>query len=274
MRATDKGEGMGNGTAAEASSALASGLLNGRTALVTGAARGIGLAIARAFAAHGAQVAISDVRREGVEAAAQSLHGEVLPLSFDVTDEAATEAAMGEIVGRFGKLDIVVPNAGILHLESAETLPAERFRAVLEVNLTGAFLTARHAARRMGEGGRIVFNASLFGLRGGTQNAAYAASKFGVVGLMQSMAADLAPKRIAVNAVAPGQIATEMLDQLVADRLAMGLEDPKKRLLARIPSGRLGTPEELAGTFVYLASPLSAYVTGQTICVDGGWQVG
>jgi NAD(P)-dependent dehydrogenase (short-subunit alcohol dehydrogenase family) len=122
--------------------------------------------------------------------------------------------------------------------------------------------------------GRIILTSSLFGLRGGTQNAAYSASKFGMIGLMQSMAADLAPRGILVNAVAPGQIATEMLDKLVTDRLQMGLPDPRERLCARIPLGRLGTPDELAGTYVWLASHLSAYVTGQTIIVDGGWQVG
>ena len=247
-------------------------LLEGRRALVTGAARGIGLAVARAFVAHGARVAISDMAGAALDEAAAAI--DALAVPFDVTDEAATEAALDRIVSELGGLDVVVPNAGILHLEDAVTLPSDRFRAVLDVNLTGAFLSARAAARRMGEGGRIVFNASLFGLRGGTQNAAYSASKFGMVGLMQSMAADLAPRGIAVNAVAPGQIQTEMIDKLVADRLAMGEPDPRERLVARIPVRRLGTPDELAGTFVFLASPLSAYVTGQTIAVDGGWQVG
>jgi len=150
----------------------------------------------------------------------------------------------------------------------------KKFEQVNLVNLTGAFLTAKAAAAKMCNGGSIIFTSSLFGVRGGAQNAAYSASKFGVIGLMQSMAADLAPKGIRVNAVAPGQIQTEMIDELVDTRKQMGLPDPRNDLLARIPQGRLGDPMELAGAYVFLASNLSRYVTGQTLVVDGGWQVG
>ena len=249
------------------------GLLQGKTALITGAARGIGLAVGQAFAAEGARVILADMDRDTIEAAARGGPG-ARGMALDVTDEAATEAVLDQLATDGWAPDVVVPNAGILHLEDVATLPADRFRAVVEVNLTGAFLTARAAARRMAADGRIILTSSLFGLRGGAQNAAYSASKFGMVGLMQSMAADLAPRGILVNAVAPGQIATEMMEKLVTDRLAMGLPDPRERLRTRIPLGRLGTPGELAGTYVWLASPLSGYVTGQTIVVDGGWQVG
>ncbi len=170
----------------------------------------------------------------------------------------------------------MVPNAGVLILKHAVDTDLAEWRRVLDVNLTGAFLTARAFARRMsarGEGGRIILTSSLFGLRSGAQNAAYSASKFGMLGLMEAMAADLAPRGILVNAVAPGQIQTEMMDKLVADRLAMGMADPRDRLLSRIPLGRMGTPEEVAHAYVWLASPLATYVTGQTIVVDGGWQV-
>lgn len=248
-------------------------LLEGRTALVTGAARGIGRAVAQALARHGARVVLADLDEAATRAAADAIPG-AEAIALDVTDEAATEAALDALAARGLAPDVAVPNAGILHLETALDLPAERFRAVLEVNVTGAFLTARAAARRMGRGGRIVFTTSLFGVRGGAQNAAYSASKFGMTGLMQSMAADLAPRGIAVNAVAPGQIETEMMERLVETRLAQGLPDPRERLLARIPWGRMGTPEELAGAYVWLASPLAGYVTGQTVVVDGGWQVG
>ncbi|HVG46813.1 MAG TPA: SDR family NAD(P)-dependent oxidoreductase [Rubellimicrobium sp.] len=247
-------------------------LLHGKIALITGAARGIGLAVGRAMAEHGARVVLADLDLTTTEASARAFGAKAIAL--DVADETSTEAAFQRIAEEGWTPDIVVPNAGILHLESVDTMPADRFRAVLEVNLTGAFLTARAAARRMSAGGRIILTSSLFGLRGGAQNAAYSASKFGMVGLMQSMAADLASKGILVNAVAPGQIQTEMMDKLVADRLAMGLPDPRERLLSRIPLARMGTPEELAGTYVWLASPLASYVTGQTIVVDGGWQVG
>lgn len=249
------------------------GLLEGRCALVTGAARGIGRAVAAALAAHGARVVLADLDGAATRAAAEAIPG-AEGIALDVACEAATEAALDALAARGVVPDVAVPNAGILHLETAVDLPAERFRAVLEVNLTGAFLTARAAARRMGPGGRIVFTTSLFGVRGGAQNAAYAASKFGMTGLMESMAADLAPRGITVNAVAPGQIETEMMERLVETRLAGGLPDPRERLLARIPLGRLGRPEEVAGAYVWLASDLASYVTGQTVVVDGGWQVG
>lgn len=247
-------------------------LLHGKTALVTGAARGIGLAVAAAFTRHGARVVLADLDAAQTEAAAAPLEN-ARGVALDVTDEAATEALFDRLATDGWTPDVVVPNAGILHLEPIDTFPADRFRAVVEVNLTGAFLTARAAARRLPRDGRLILTSSLFGLRSGAQNSAYAASKFGMIGLMQSMAADLAPRGILVNAVAPGQIATEMIDKLVADRLAMGMPDPRERLLARIPLARLGTPEEVANAYVFLASPLASYVTGQTVVVDGGWQV-
>lgn len=248
-------------------------LLRGKHALVTGAARGIGLAIATAMARHGARVSLADLNPAATEAAAAGVPG-ARAFRLDVTDEDETEALFDRLSAEGAAPDVVVPNAGILHLQPAPELPVDKFRAVMEVNLTGAFLTARAAARRMEKDGRIIFTSSLFGRRGGAQNAAYSASKFGMVGLAESMAADLAPRGVLVNAVAPGQIHTEMLDQLVTDRIAMGQPDPRERLLARIPLGRLGMPDEVAGAYVWLASPLASYVTGQTIVVDGGWQVG
>jgi NAD(P)-dependent dehydrogenase (short-subunit alcohol dehydrogenase family) len=248
-------------------------LLQGKTALITGAARGIGLAIGRAYADHGARVILADLDEAQTRAAAAGFPA-ARGIGLNVTDETATEAAFDRLAAEGWSPDIVVPNAGILHLEPVDSFPADRFRSVIEVNLTGAFLTARAAARRMQADGRIILTSSLFGIRGGAQNAAYASSKFGMVGLAQSMAADLAPRGILVNAVAPGQIQTEMMDKLVADRLAMGMADPRDRLLNRIPLGRLGRPEEVTGAYVWLASSLATYVTGQTIVVDGGWQVG
>jgi len=244
-------------------------LLTGRTALITGAARGIGRAVAEAMAHHGARVILADLIAPDVA----GIPG-AETMALDVTDEAATELAFGALQDRGLLPDVVVPNAGILHLAPTTAMPLEHFTAVVSVNLTGAFLTARAAATRMSGGGRIIFTASLFGLRGGAGNVAYSASKFGMVGMMQSMAADLAERDIAVNAVGPGQIMTEMIEKLVENRLAEGLPDPRERLRARIPMGRLGTPQELAGTYVWLASDLARYVTGQTIVVDGGWQVG
>lgn len=264
------------------------GLLHGKAALVTGAAGGIGLAVAEAYAAHGAQVLLADVQAGPTKEAAAALcarrPGAAAALTLDVTDEAATHAAVAECVSRFGRLDIAVANAGILALRPATELTLADWNRVLAVNLTGAFLTARTAAAQMLRqgsqgrgGGRILFTSSLFGLRGGVENAAYSASKFGMIGLMQCMAAELAPAGILVNAVCPGQMDTAMIRQLFVERAALrGVPEAEVRgaLERRIPVGHLGPMEDLAGTYVYLASDLSRYVTGQSIAVDGGWQVG
>ncbi|MBH0239109.1 SDR family NAD(P)-dependent oxidoreductase [Methylobrevis albus] len=256
------------------------GLLDGKVALVTGAAQGIGLAVARAYVAEGAAVALADVQAGAVESAAAEIGGKVLPLVLDVTDAGATAAAVETVEAYLGPLDIVVPNAGILLLKHAVEMEAAEFRRVLDVNLTGAFITARAGAQRMlahGRGGRIVFTSSLFGLRGGRENAAYSASKFGMIGVMQSMAAELAGAGILVNAVCPGQMDTAMIRQLFRDRAALrGVAEAEVRgaLESRIPVGHLGPLEHLAGTYVYLASGLARYVTGQSITVDGGWQIG
>jgi galactitol 2-dehydrogenase len=259
-------------------------LLEGRVALVTGAAQGIGRAVALAYAREGAAVAMADVAGPAVEAAASEVAaatgGRTLGLALDVTDAAATEAAVERVAAGLGEVDVAVANAGILALHHAVETPLATWSRVLEVNLTGAFLTATACARRMlarGGGGRIVFTSSLFGLRGGRENAAYSASKFGVVGLMQCMAAELAPRGILVNAVCPGQMDTEMLRGLFRDRAARRGVDEARLLAdfgARIPVGRLGGMDELAGTYVWLASDLGRYVTGQAVTVDGGWQVG
>ncbi|WP_375425005.1 SDR family NAD(P)-dependent oxidoreductase [uncultured Friedmanniella sp.] len=259
-------------------------LLEGRVAVVTGAGRGIGRAIAAALAAHGAQVALADVDLVGVSAAAEDI-GETtgtaaLALELDVTRPDSVRAGADLVESTFGVADVVVANAGILVFKPAlEITPAE-FARCLEVNLTGAFTTVREFAGRLvaaGRPGSVVLTSSLFGVRGGAGNAAYAASKFGMVGLAESMAADLAPAGIRVNAVCPGQIDSEMLQQLFRDRAEQDGTEPTEeqaRFEQRIPWGRLGTGADVADAFVYLASDLSRYVTGQKLVVDGGWSVG
>lgn len=255
-------------------------LLDGKVAFITGGAQGIGLAVARAMAAEGARVCVADVQAARTEAAAAALGDAALGLALDVTDEAATERAADAVASRFGRIDIAVPNAGILLLKHGVDMTTDEFRRVIDVNLTGAYITTRVVARRMmadDKGGRIIMTSSLFGLRGGRENVAYSASKFGMIGMMQSFAAELAPHGVLVNCVCPGQMDTDMIRQLFRDRAALrgvSAAEVEGALTSRIPVGHLGPMDHLAGTYVYLASGLSRYVTGQSIVVDGGWQVG
>ena len=259
---------------------MQSNLLDGKVALITGGAQGIGLAVARAFVEQGARVALADIQDEAVAATAEEFGANGLAVTLDVRDEAQQDAAVEATLARFGRLDCAVANAGILLLKHAIDMSADEWRQVLDGNLTGAFLTARAAATRLvtqGEGGRIILTSSLFGLRGGAENAAYSASKFGMIGLAQCLAAELAPHGILVNSVCPGQMDTDMIHQLFRERAALrGVDESEVRaaLENRIPVGHLGPLDQLAGTYVYLASDLSRYVTGQAITINGGWQVG
>lgn len=258
-------------------------MLSDKVALVTGAADGIGLAVATRFASQGAAVVLVDVREDVLHAAAERLSDDgarVTAVVADVTDDADSDAMTAACIDRFGQLDIAVANAGILRLAPILDLMPDDFRAVIDVNLTGAFLTVRSAAQTMrdaGRGGRIIVSSSLFGLRGGRTNAAYAASKFGVLGLVESAAADLAADGILVNAVCPGQIDTTMLRATLEQRAAARGVSPDvvmAEFTERIPFGRPGSTSEVADVFVYLASDLSRYVTGREHVVDGGWLVG
>ena len=259
-------------------------LLQGRSAFITGGASGIGLAIAKAFLLQGAKVTIADVAQRALEAAFVDLDGaapgRIRSVRLDVTDPLATEVAAKAAAEAQGPVDLVVPNAGILVLKHAIDLDLDTWRRVIDINLTGAFITATVLARQMkaqATQGRIILTSSLFGLRGGVENAAYSASKFGMIGLMQCLAAELAPSGILVNCVCPGQIQTPMMDALFDDRAALQGTDARVLRAAferRIPLGRLGSREEVADTYIYLASDFSRYVTGQSLVVDGGWQVG
>lgn len=261
---------------------MAAGLLAGRVAVVTGGARGIGLAVARRYALQGASVVVADLDEAAADAAAASLSGsgEALGLPVDVTDLASVEALAARTVEVFGGVDCVVANAGILVLRPVLDLEPAQWRRVLEVNLTGAFLTCKVFGRLLVDqrrGGRIVLTSSLFGVRGGAENGAYSASKFGMLGLMESLAAELAPANVLVNAVCPGQVRTAMMDLMVTEQAARTGTAPgtvEQHLTARIPLGRMAEVDEVADIFVYLASDLSRYVTGQALVVDGGWQVG
>ena len=240
----------------------------GKTAVVTGAARGIGFQCARQLAAGGATVVLVDVLEDALKQAAETLAAEgaakVLTYKVDVTDETAVEKMLDEVAEKCGRLDILVNNAGITRDDLLLRMDAKMWDLVIAVNLKGTFLMTKHAARHMlrQRYGRIVNLASVSGLVGNPGQANYSASKAGVVGFTRTVARELAKRGITCNAVAPGFIKTDMTDVLP--------EKAKEMALAAIPMQRMGTAEEVAGVVAFFASDEAAYVTGHVLPVDGG----
>jgi len=262
---------------------IGSGLLDGRVALVTGGVGVIGQAIARRLTQHGARVVIADLDRSACEAVASRISaeagGQVIGLPVDITDHDSLDVLTEQAMSMVGVIDIVAVNAGVLVAALALETDRAAWDRALQVNLTGSFLTATTLARPLidaGLPGSIILTSSLFGLRGGRGNAAYSSTKFGLIGLTQTLAAEFAPHGIRVNAVCPGQIQSDMMDTLFqrrAEERGTSPDAERARFLERIPLGRLGDPDEVADGFVYLASSLSSYVTGHALLIDGGWQV-
>ena len=236
---------------------------DGRTAIVTGAARGIGLGIATALHSRGAKVALVDVL-DDVEPAALALGDGARAYRVDVTDPAAVKALVASVVEDLGGVDILVNNAGITRDGLLPRMSPEDFDRVLKVNLYGTFYLTQAAARPMIKAryGRIVNIASVIGLHGNIGQANYAASKGGVIALTKSNARELAGRNISVNAVAPGFIRTAMTENLP--------EKVRDQMLGVIPFGRFGETEDVVGAVLFLASDLASYVTGQVLVVDGG----
>ena len=241
--------------------------LSGRTALVTGGNRGIGRAIAGTLARAGADVAVFARSPESVERTAAELsRGGVRSIGLvgDVGDPGDVERAWTEVVASFAGIDILVNNAGITRDNLLLRMKPEEWDEVLRVNLAGAFHWCRLAVRPMirKRWGRVINMASIVGLTGNAGQTNYAASKAGLIGFSKSLAAEVASRGVTVNVVAPGFIETEMTAAL-DDRARAAYEE-------RIPAGRLGSAQDVADLVLFLASPLSDYITGQVICVDGG----
>ncbi|MBQ7499191.1 MAG: 3-oxoacyl-[Selenomonas sp.] len=243
-------------------------LLDGKVALVTGASRGIGRAVALKLAAEGAKVAVnysgSPAQAEEVKAEIEKMGGEAILVQANVADKDAVEAMVGKVVEAFGTIDILVNNAGITRDGLLARMKDEDFEAVVDINLKGVFYCTKAVAKLMMKkrSGRIVNMASVVGLTGNAGQTNYAASKAGVIGFSKSAAKELASRGITVNMVAPGFIATDMTD-------AMN-EKAKEAVLGTIPMKREGSPSDVANAVLFLVSENAAYITGQIVNVDGG----
>lgn len=249
--------------------------LEGKIALVTGGASGIGRATALAFARAGARVAVADMLEDAAQrtvAEIKAMGGEALAIGCDVTDDGAVKAMIAATVDAFGGLDCAFNNAGIAPYQVnaggqkiADVAP-QAWRRLIDVNLTGVWLCLRHEVAQMraqGSGGVIINTASILGLVGTATSSAYVAAKHGVVGLTKVAAADHAEDNIRVNAVCPGYIETPMTEETMRRR--------GERILARVPMARMGKPGEIAEAVVWLCSPQASFVTGVSWAVDGGY---
>lgn len=247
-------------------------LLKGKSAIITGGARGLGLAIAETFLREGAKVIIADVLDDQGAAAAKKLSGEVAYRHCDVTKKAEVEALVAAAVEAHGRLDIAVANAGIVHVSDPLELSEADFQKVIDVNLKGVFLTGQAAAKQMlkqpkdadGARGSIINMSSVNAELTIPEIAPYVMSKGGVRQWTRALAIRLAQEGIRVNAIGPGSIATEMFASVASDPGKL------RNVLSRTPMGRAGEPDEIGKVAAFLASDLASYVTGETVYVDGG----
>ena len=249
------------------------GRLENRVALVTGASRGIGRAIALRFAQEGARVCLSDIDGHGATIAAEKMRTEGLqisPAKLDVTNRAEVEAVVSEVTDRHGRLDILVNNAGITRDNLVFKMTDEDWKSVMEVHLTGAFLCTRAAQKPMVAGGygRII-NVSSVAALGNRGQSNYSAAKAGLIGLTKTLAIELGRFGITANAVAPGFIETEMT-RITAQRMGRDFDDFRSSMVEGIPVGRSGKPEDVASAILYLASEEASFVSGQVLYVAGG----
>jgi 2-deoxy-D-gluconate 3-dehydrogenase len=241
--------------------------LDNKVALVTGAASGLGAAIATGLAQAGATVAVHGNRRAATETAA-AIGSKAAAFRADLSSTEGANELFSQVKEKFGRVDILINNAGTILRHAAEEFPLDDWQTVLQVNLTSVFQLSQLAGRDMiarDAPGKIVNIASLLSFQGGIRVPAYAASKGGVAQLTKALANEWAAKNIQVNAIAPGYFATTNTEALQADKTR------NRQILERIPAGRWGQPGDLAGAALFLSSPASDYVTGTVLTVDGGW---
>ena len=253
--------------------------LGDKVALVTGAARGIGKAIADTFGANGSRVVYTDLEGTDLEAALASAPGaNATARVLDVTNAGQAQAVVADVVQEFGRLDILVNNAGIntiVNRVNIDQYPLDDWEKILKVDLTGVFnVTQAGAAPMIEQGAGCIINiASVMGVVGARLQCAFTAAKAGVINLTRSSALELAPHGILVNCVAPGSTLTEGTRRLFYNDDAV-MSERAERMLSHVPLGRPGTVEEIAHAVLFLAAPGSSYITGQVLCVDGGWTAG
>ncbi|OOG81968.1 sorbitol dehydrogenase [Pseudomonas sp. A25(2017)] len=250
--------------------------LEGKSALVTGAARGIGRTFAQAYLNEGATVAIADIDLERAQATAAELGDSAYAVKMEVTDQASIDQAIAAVVARVGKLDILINNAALFDLAPIVEITRQSYERLFSINVAGTLFTLQAAARQMirqGHGGRIINMASQAGRRGEALVGVYCATKAAVISLTQSAGLDLIKHRINVNAIAPGVVDGEHwdgVDALFARHENLPLGEKKRQVGLQVPYGRMGTAEDLTGMAIFLASAESEYVVAQTYNVDGG----
>jgi sorbitol-6-phosphate 2-dehydrogenase len=254
--------------------------LKDKVALITGAGQGLGEAIATRLATEGCRVALTDVNAEKAGQAAAKIHPDAIGFYANVTDADSCKAMVETVVATFGKLDILIANAGILRAADITEMTPEDFRLVLDVNLTGYFLSAQAAARQMvaQKSGTIIQINSKSGKKGSFRNSAYAASKFGGVGLTQSIALDLAPHGVRVNAVCPGNLLDgtlwqDSLFEQYGKTQDLTKEQVRAKYESQVPLGRSATYEDICNVVTFLCSEDASYMTGQAINVTGGQEM-
>ena len=252
-------------------------LLKGKVALVTGAARGIGRAIAEVYAEHGAHIVLGDILADQVQAVAATINGVggphaarrcAIALHLDVTDPASVQQAVDTTVAEFGRIDILVNNAGILRPHLIVDFPLDDWKMIFDVNVHGTFLCSQTVARQMikqGNGGCIINMSSASGKKADREESAYCASKSAIIGLTRCLALELGQYRIRANAILPGATDTEMLRGLIDQ-----VSGVREELLTKTPLGKMATPRDQANAALFLASDLASHITGEQLVVSGG----